>query len=105
VSCVRSSAHELRFIGLAADLRRSVVVCCGRAQREVREHAFYQPLDFVKLISRQLPTPHVPKVSSPSDISNYDKFDEPDLQQWDDHNTDDAKTFGFWEEEKKGLKS
>jgi len=73
--------------------------------REVREHAFYQPLDFVKLISRQLPTPHVPKVSSPSDISNYDKFDEPDLQQWDDHNTDDAKTFGFWEEEKKGLKS
>ena len=66
--------------------------------REVREHAYYQKLDFVKLISRQLPTPFVPTISNPSDVSNYDRFDEPDLQQWDMHNTDDAKTFGFWDE-------
>ena len=52
----------------------------------------------MKLISRQLPTPFVPTISNPSDVSNYDRFDEPDLQQWDMHNTDDAKTFGFWDE-------
>ena len=64
--------------------------------REVREHDFFKPVDFVKLISRQLPTPHVPTINDPSDISNYDHFDEPDLQQWDEHNRDDEKTFGFW---------
>ena len=65
--------------------------------REVREHIFFEPLDFVRLIGRQLPTPYVPTIKSPADTSNYEHFEEPDLQQWDGHNTDDAKTFSFWD--------
>ena len=65
--------------------------------REVREHAFFQPVDFVKLISRQLPTPHVPSITNAADTSNYDRFEEPDLRQWDEHNSDDRRTFGFWD--------
>jgi len=65
--------------------------------REVREHSFFHPMDFVKLVSRQLPTPHVPTIRAPSDTSNYDQFDEPDLRNWDEHNRNDAETFGFWD--------
>ena len=42
--------------------------------------------------------PHVPSIRNPSDISNYDRFDEPDLQQWDMHNTRDKETFAFWDD-------
>ena len=66
--------------------------------REVREHAFFKPVDFVKLISRQLPTPHVPTIGHPSDTSNYDKFDEPDLAHWDVNNKNDEETFAFWDD-------
>ena len=53
---------------------------------------------FVKLISRQLPTPHVPTIGHPSDTSNYDKFDEPDLAHWDVNNKNDEETFAFWDD-------
>ena len=66
--------------------------------REVREHSFFKSVDFVKLVSRQLPTPYVPAIRNPGDISNYDHFDEPNLSAYDKHNTNDEETFGFWDD-------
>ena len=64
-----------------------------RGSSEVREHPFFAPLNFVKLLRRELPTPHVPQIQGALDTSNYDHYDEPDLTEWDGYNVDDANTF------------
>ena len=65
--------------------------------REVREHPFFEKLDFVSLVSRQLPTPYVPAINDPSDMNNFEEYDEPDPAGLPKHNQDDVDTFGFWD--------
>jgi len=45
--------------------------------REVREHPFFKPIDFVTLARRELPAPWLPTIKHPGDLSNIQAF-EPD---------------------------
>eukprot|EP00045_Choanoeca_perplexa_P001997 m.22566 g.22566 ORF g.22566 m.22566 type:complete len:466 (-) comp11269_c0_seq1:176-1573(-) len=40
--------------------------------REITDHAFFASIDLVKLYNKQLPVPFKPKVTSATDVSNFD---------------------------------
>ena len=53
---------------------------------EIRKHAFFSKIDWVKLENRQIEPPFKPKVKSPNDVSNFDPdftSEQPRLSQID----------------------
>ena len=44
----------------------------------VSGHAFFKPVDFSALLRKEPKAPHVPKIASPTDASNFDEFDDDD---------------------------
>ena len=43
-----------------------------RDGRDVQEHPFFAPIDFVKLYNLEIPAPFVPTIKGASDTSNFD---------------------------------
>jgi len=68
---------ELILRLLAREVPRRIGCLHGGAA-DVREHKFFQTIDWDELRARRLPTPWVPHLSSPLDTSNFDAYDEND---------------------------
>ena len=58
---------------------------------QVRSHAFFEAIDFVKLEHRELAAPFVPTIAHKTDASNYepDSEDESDEEEEDDEEEDE----------------
>ena len=51
--------------------------CLERGAQDVLDHPFFGPIDFAKLVAREVEPPHEPDVEDDEDISN---FEEPEAQ-------------------------
>jgi len=62
-----------------------------KGPRQVRSHAFFEAIDFVKLEHRELAAPFVPTIAHKTDASNYepDSEDESDEEEEDDEEEDE----------------
>ena len=45
---------------------------------DIKNHRWFSGLDWNKVISKEIAAPFVPKVSSPSDTSNFSKYPDSD---------------------------
>ena len=69
-----------------------------KGPRDVTGHAFFKPIDFNALYKRTIPAPFKPKISSPTDTSNFDDYeeDEKEAGEWSRYNDKRKDTFkGF----------
>jgi len=57
-----------------------------RGPRDVLGHAFYKPTDFPQLLRKEIKAPYVPKISSPTDTSNFDDYEEENGEDWSRYN-------------------
>jgi serine/threonine protein kinase len=48
----------------------------NRGDRQVREHVFFKPIDFLRLERRELDAPLIPNISSATDVSNFGAVDD-----------------------------
>lgn len=64
-----------------------------RGSREVREQTFFKPLNFSDLEKKTLKAPHVPNISSPTDTSNFEEYEDEDGAEWARFNDPSAKFF------------
>eukprot|EP00908_Phaeocystis_cordata_P026034 Transcript_8509.p2 GENE.Transcript_8509~~Transcript_8509.p2 ORF type:complete len:482 (+),score=294.80 Transcript_8509:1140-2585(+) len=60
--------------------------CLKRGGRDVREHAFFKPVDFTELEAKTIRAPFVPKIKSPLDTSNFEHYDDDDDGDWARYN-------------------
>ncbi|XP_030370303.1 cAMP-dependent protein kinase catalytic subunit 2 isoform X2 [Scaptodrosophila lebanonensis] len=44
--------------------------------KDIKDHEWFKELDWIPLLNQQLRAPYVPNISSPEDISNFDKLPE-----------------------------
>ena len=81
------------FVGKAARDLISKLLVTNPAQRlgslkkgprDVTGHAFFSnnKLDFNALYKRTIPAPFKPKISSPTDTSNFDDYEDDDGEDW-----------------------
>ena len=61
-----------------------------RGARQVRHHAFFEPVDFVQLERRELTPPFVPVIASITDASNFDP-DSDDEESDDDDDEEEGE--------------
>ncbi|KAL3783671.1 hypothetical protein ACHAW5_007500, partial [Stephanodiscus triporus] len=52
--------------------------CLAGGYRDVKDHAFFQEVNFNKLVKKQIKAPWVPQIEDPLDISNFEQFDGSD---------------------------
>ena len=45
----------------------------------VRKAAWFQAIDFAQLLKKEIPAPWTPSLSSPTDTSHFDEYDDDDL--------------------------
>ena len=50
----------------------------NRGDRQLREHAFFQAINFLQLERRELDAPLIPNITSSTDTSNFGAIDEDD---------------------------
>ena len=50
--------------------------CLAGGYRDVKNHAFFQEVNFNKLAKKQIKAPWVPQIDDPLDISNFEQFDD-----------------------------
>jgi serine/threonine protein kinase len=58
---------------LARDPLERLGIKDGRGWTAIREHAFFEGMDWSRLLARQLPSPMLPHTDSPEDVSNFDE--------------------------------
>ena len=46
----------------------------------VRKAAWFQAIDFAQLLKKEIPAPWTPSLSSPTDTSHFDEYDDDDLE-------------------------
>ena len=59
----------------------------------MREHAFFQKVDFRKLEDKAVPAPIIPTINSPLDTSNYEHYDDEDGTDWGRYNDKSKDVF------------
>jgi len=57
-----------------------------RGPRDVLGHAFYKPTDFPALLRKEIKAPYIPKISSPTDTSNFDDYEDDNGEDWSRYN-------------------
>jgi hypothetical protein len=67
--------------------------CGKRGGRDVREHAFFQKVDFQKLEDKAIQAPIIPTINSPLDTSNYEHYDDEDGTDWGRYNDKSKNVF------------
>jgi len=50
--------------------------CLKGGSADVRRHPWFQGISFNKLEDKAIPAPYVPKIKSPTDDSNFDKYED-----------------------------
>jgi len=68
---------------LKGDLTRRLGNMKGGVE-EIKAQEYFSGMDFEAMYRKAVPSPYVPKVSSPGDSSNFDKYPEEDVQWCDD---------------------
>ncbi|KAI8069786.1 camp-dependent protein kinase 6 [Gilbertella persicaria] len=74
-SSIDSTAKDLLQHLLTTDLSQRF----GNLKRgwlDIREHKWFSPLDFEKLLQRKIRPPHIPHLKGEGDASNFDKYPE-----------------------------
>ena len=56
--------------------------CLKGGAKDVRQHPWYQGLDFRALESKQLPAPYVPKIKSATDDSNFQFYEDDGIRNY-----------------------
>jgi serine/threonine protein kinase/CRP-like cAMP-binding protein len=67
---------------IAQDLIQRLIVrrqsnrfgCLARADADIRDHAWFDPISTEKLLQKQIPAPWVPKIKDPFDASHFDSY-------------------------------
>jgi len=67
--------------------------CLKRGGRDVREHAFFKPVDFGELEAKKIKAPFIPTIKSPLDTSNFEHYDDDDEGDWARYNDKKSKVF------------
>jgi len=91
---------------LAQDLIKKLLVrgqadrlgCLSRADRDVRDHAWFQPMDVDQLLQKQIPAPWIPAFKDPLDATHFDDFSDLEKESIADN---DSKSPLSFEEHKK----
>lgn len=52
--------------------------CMAGGYRDVKNHPFFQEVNFNKLVKKQIKAPWVPSIEDPLDISHFENFDAGD---------------------------
>lgn len=52
--------------------------CGAKGFKDVREHAWFKGIDFIKLCNKELPPPWLPTIKSMEDVSHFEEYDESD---------------------------
>lgn len=73
---------------LKGDLTRRLGNMKGGVE-EIKAQEYFDGMDFEAMYKKAVPSPYVPKVASPGDTSNFDKYPEEDVVWCDDPATTD----------------
>ena len=67
-----------------------------KGHRDISGHAFFGKTSFKDMLKKKVAAPYVPKISSPTDTSNFDDYDEEDGEDWSRFNDKRTNLFqGF----------
>jgi serine/threonine protein kinase len=67
-----------------------------KGSRDVTAHAFFAKYDWGALTRKELKAPYIPKISSPTDTSNFDDYEDGDGEDWTRYNDKSKNLFkGF----------
>jgi len=91
---------------LAQDLIKKLLVrgqadrlgCFSRADRDVRDHAWFKPMDVDQLLQKQIPAPWIPAFKDPLDATHFDDFS--DLEKESIADNDNNSPLSFEEHQK-----
>jgi len=53
-----------------------------RGHRDVTGHAFFKPVDWAALTRKEPKAPYIPKISSPTDTSNFEEYEDSNGEDW-----------------------
>ena len=67
-----------------------------RGHRDVSSHAFFKATDWATLVKKEQKAPYIPKISSPTDTSNFDSYEDESGEDWKRFNDKTKNVFkGF----------
>jgi len=67
-----------------------------RGHRDVSGHVFFKAVDWGDLLKKTGKAPYIPKISSPTDTSNFDDYEDEGGREWEKYNDKSKNTFkGF----------
>ena len=67
-----------------------------RGHRDVSGHLFFKPVDWQQLTRKTQKAPYIPKISSPTDTSNFDSYEDESGEDWRRFNDKNKNVFkGF----------
>jgi len=53
-----------------------------KGHRDISGHPFFKPLEFSALLKKEIKAPYIPNISSPTDTSNFDDYEEDNAEDW-----------------------
>jgi len=56
--------------------------CLKNKSRDVSGHLFFKPIDFGELVRKTIKAPFIPRISSPTDTSNFDEYPDESGDDW-----------------------
>jgi len=67
-----------------------------RGHRDVSQHAFFKGVDWARLTKKEDKAPYIPKISSPTDTSNFEEYEDESGEDWTRYNDKSKNLFkGF----------
>jgi len=53
-----------------------------KGHRDVSGHALFKPIDWSVLVKKEIKAPYIPKISSPTDTSNFEEYEDDSGEDW-----------------------